>query len=126
MKSFKFIFILSFLLISKVLIAQDDTEFQFLGVLTLVEKYKTAPWTEKEMAVVDNHFQRLLKENEKGKVVFVGRTQYDNSHPDLMGLVVFYAKDLEDAVKYMNDDPSVKAKIMEAKVHPYAIAIGKQ
>lgn len=104
----------------------EEAEIQFLGVLTLSENYKTATWTEQEMAVVGQHFQRLLQYNEKGKVVFAGRTQYENNHADLMGLVVFYAKNLKDAEQFMNEDPAVKAKLMVAKVHPYTIAIGKQ
>ena len=108
--------------------AQENkpAEVQFLGVLTLADAYKTGPWTDEAMQTVGAHFKRLMSFNETGKVVFAGRTQYENDHPDLMGLVVFYATTLEEAIVFMNDDPAVKGGIMKAKVHPYQIAVGKQ
>ena len=43
----------------------------------------------------------------------------------MMGLVIFYARDEKEALQFMLDDPAVKAKIMQAKVHPYGLAISK-
>ena len=104
----------------------DSTRKEYLGMLTLAEKYKKEKnWTEKEQAITGEHFQRLLKYKTEGMVVLAGRTQYDLNNPEMMGIVIFYAKDNAAALQFMQDDPAVKNKIMLAKVHPYEIAISK-
>ena len=69
--------------------------------------------------------QRLLKKKEEGIVVLAGRTQVEMNDPNLMGLVVFYAKDDKEALQFMMDDPAVKNNIMRVKVLPYGIAISE-
>jgi len=53
--------------------AQDTTKAKpkaWLGVLTLTEKYKTeANWTGQDQGIVGEHFQRLIKMKEAGKVL---------------------------------------------------------
>ncbi|MES2850153.1 MAG: YciI family protein [Bacteroidota bacterium] len=109
--------------------AQDSTKAkqkEWLGVLTLVEKYKEEKnWTAKEQGIVGEHFQRLLKMKEQGIIILAGRTNYEVNNPDMMGLVIFYAADDEAAQKIMMEDPAVKNNIMLAKVHPYGIAVNK-
>lgn len=98
----------------------------WLGVLTLPEKFKDEKnWTTGDQAVVGEHFQRLVKKKEEGIVVLAGRVELPLNNPDMMGLIVFYAKDEKEALQFMNDDPAVKAKIMLAKVHPYGLAVTK-
>lgn len=98
----------------------------YLGVLTLSEKYKEEKnWTSGDQAIVGEHFQRLLKKKEEGIVVLAGRTELPLDNPEMMGLVIFYAKDEKEALQFMMDDPAVKAKIMLTKVHPYGLAITK-
>jgi len=58
-------------------------------------------------------------------VVLAGRTELPLNNPEMMGLVIFYAKDEKEALQFMMDDPAVKNKIMLAKVHPYGLAISK-
>lgn len=43
----------------------------------------------------------------------------------MMGIVIFYAANDEDAKQFMLDDPAVKNNIMKMKVHPYSIALNK-
>jgi uncharacterized protein YciI len=108
--------------------AQNDTKEKkvWLGVLSLPEKYKDEKnWSSSDQATVGEHFQRLMKKKEEGIVVFAGRTELPLDNPDMMGLVVFYAKDEKEAQQFMNDDPAVKAKIMLVKVHPYGLAVSK-
>lgn len=98
----------------------------WLGVLTLPEKYQDEKnWTAADQAIVGEHFQRLLKKKEEGIVVLAGRTELPLNNPEMMGLVVFYAKDEKEALQFMMDDPAVKARIMLTKVHPYGLAITK-
>ena len=108
--------------------AQNDSKDKkvWLGVLTLPEKYKDEKnWTKDDQAIVGEHFQRLMKKKEEGIIVLAGRTELPLDNSDMMGLVIFYAKDEKEAQQFMNDDPCVKAKIMLAKVHPYGLAVSK-
>lgn len=110
-------------------IAQDSTKIkpkEWLGVLTLSEKYKDEKnWTENDQAIVGEHFQRLIKYKNEGVVILAGRTQTELNNNDGMGLVIFYAKDEKEALQFMSDDPAVKNKIMQTKVLPYGIALIK-
>jgi uncharacterized protein YciI len=110
-------------------LAQDTTKTKmnaYLGVLTLPQKYQDEKnWTAAEQAIVGEHFQRLIKKKEEGVVVLAGRTELPLNNPEMMGLVIFYAKDEKEALQFMMDDPAVKAKIMQAKVHPYGLAVIK-
>ena len=110
------------------LVAQNDTKDKkaWLGVLTLPEKFQDEKnWTAADQAIVGEHFQRLVKKKEEGIVVLAGRTDLPLNNPEMMGLVIFYAKDEKEALQFMMDDPAVKNKIMQAKVHPYGLAISK-
>lgn len=107
--------------------AQEKTKTpQWLGILTLTEKYKDEKnWAKTDETIVGEHFQRLVKLKAEGVVILAGRTQLETSDPGMMGLVIFYAKDEKEAQQFMQDDPAVKNKIMLAKVVPYAVAINK-
>lgn len=107
--------------------AQDKAKTsQWLGILTLSEKYKDEKnWTKQDEAITGEHFQRLVKMKNEGVVMLAGRTQLELADPGMMGLVIFYAKDEKEAQQFMQDDPAVKNKIMLAKVVPYGVAVNK-
>lgn len=116
-------------LLSLTVFSQDSSKTkpkQYLGVLTLAEKYKEEKnWSQADQAVVGEHFKRLVKSKTDGIVVLAGRTNYELNNPDMMGLIIFYAKDDAAALQFMMEDPAVKNNIMLAKVHPYGIAVNK-
>ena len=118
-----------FCLLSVHAFSQDSSKTkpkQFLGVLTLTEKFKDEKnWGQQEQAIVGEHFKRLLKSKTDGIVILAGRTDYPLNNPDMMGLVIFYAKDDAAALQFMMEDPAVKNNIMAAKVHPYGVAVNK-
>lgn len=124
----KLIFI-SILFISFQAAAQDSTKTkprEWLGVLTLTEKYQDEKnWTKDDQAVVGQHFQRLVKMKEDGVIILAGRMQLPMNDAEMKGLVIFYAKDEKEALQIMEEDPAVKAKIMQAKIFPYAVAVSK-
>lgn len=109
--------------------AQDSTKTklkEYLGVLTLTEKYKDEKnWTAADQDIVGQHFQRLVKMKDAGIVVLAGRTALPTNDPEMKGLVIFYAKDDAAAALFMQEDPAVKNNIMAAKVFPYGIAVNK-
>lgn len=109
------------------LCAQDKTKTpQWLGILTLTDKYKEEKnWSKQDEAITGEHFQRLVNLKNEGVVILAGRTMLELNDASMMGLVIFYAKDEKEANQFMQDDPAVKNKIMLAKVVPYAVAINK-
>jgi uncharacterized protein YciI len=52
-----------------------------------------------------------------------GPTDYQVDNPNMMGIVIFYAKDEKEALEFMAEDPAVKKNIMKAKVHPFNLAV---
>lgn len=110
-------------------LAQDSAQIkpkEWLGVLTLTEKYQEEKnWTKEDQAVVGQHFQRLVKMKDEGIIILAGRMQLPTNDTEMKGLVIFYAKDDKEALQIMEDDPAVKAKIMQAKVYPYSIAVNR-
>jgi uncharacterized protein YciI len=125
----KKLFILASFFVTSFTMAQDTTKPKpktYLGVLTLMEKFKEEKnWTPQDQGIVGEHFQRLIKMKNEGVVVLAGRTELTLNNPDMMGLVIFYAKDDKEALQFMLDDPAVKNKIMQTKVHPYGLALLK-
>lgn len=122
-----FLFYLISSLFSLTLISQnaDSKSKEFLYKVTLTDKYhKDENWTDKDQQIVGEHFQRLKKATEDGKVVLAGRT--DETNDKTFGLVIFYAKDEAEAKEFMLGDPAVKAGIMSATLHPYSIALIKK
>ncbi len=75
--------------------------------------------TESELSTVGEHFNRLHLASESGMVRLAGRTQEE--HP--VGLLIFHAVDEQAAEDFVAEDPCVKAKIFNYKIHPYSIAI---
>ncbi|XVJ67012.1 MAG: hypothetical protein HEQ40_12900 [Lacibacter sp.] len=124
----KYVLLLLFIITSAHVFAQDSTiakPKQWLGVLTLSPKFQDEKnWTTADQAIVGEYFKRLVQMNKEGVVLLAGRTQLETNDPDMMGLVIFYAKDEKEAADFMMNDPAVKNKIMLAKVLPYGIAVG--
>jgi len=122
------IFIMS-LFITAQSFAQDSAKVkrkEWLGVLTLAEKYKNAAnWDAEAEKIGTEHYQRLLKMKNEGIVVLAGRMLIPIDDPGMMGLVIFYASDEKEALRFMMEDPAVINKVMEAKVYPYGVAVSK-
>lgn len=125
----KRLFLVLSLFITSHALTQDSTKVkmkEWLGVLTLTEKFTMeANWTAGDQAVVGEHFQRLIKMKQSGTVILAGRMDLPLNDPEMKGLVIFYAKDEKKAYQFMQEDPAVKAKIMQAKVYPYGVAVNK-
>lgn len=83
-----------------------------------------AKWSEKDKAATSQHFERLKKATEAGQVILAGRT----SEPldKTFGIVIFEADSEAAARKFMQDDPAVKAGVMKATLHPYAVALQRK
>lgn len=98
---------------------------QFLYVLRVTPEFHNAQaWTDKENAVVARHFERLAKATAEGRVVLAGRTT--EALTATFGIVIFDAESVEAARQFMEDDPAVKAGLMSATLHPYAVALQRK
>jgi uncharacterized protein YciI len=103
---------------------KDSTKKTFLGVLTLTDNYKDEKnWNAEAQGTVGQHFKRLVAKKNEGVVFMAGPTDYQVDNPNMMGIVIFYAKDEKEALEFMAEDPAVKKNIMKAKVHPFNLAV---
>ena len=99
---------------------------QYLGILFLPPKYMDEKnWGAAEQKTVGEHFQRLVRLKNEGVIILAGRTQLETNDPNMMGLVIFNARNDAEAAAIMNEDPAVKAGLMLAKVFPYGVAVSK-
>lgn len=77
--------------------------------------------TEREQAIVAEHFTPLTRLTEADVMILVGRTQ--NADESTMGLAIFRAEDDEAAREIMNSDPAVSKGVMPATLFPYRVAL---
>jgi uncharacterized protein YciI len=76
--------------------------------------------TSEEIAIMDEHFAYLKKATEAGIVLLAGPCT-DNS----FGLVIFRAESDDSANAFMDNDPSIRKKVMAAELHPLRISLRK-
>jgi uncharacterized protein len=97
---------------------------QFIYILHLLPDYRKAEnWTDNTHEIIGRHFSYLKELHEKGVVIFVGKSDYENDHPDNFGMCVFQAENIDAAKDIMNNDPSVLNGVMYAELHPFRIAL---
>ncbi len=77
--------------------------------------------TDQESQIISDHFSYLKGLMEKGFVILAGRTQ--NTDTSSFGVVIFKAESEIEARKIMENDPSVRNRVMKAEFYPYRIAL---
>lgn len=117
------------LFLSTTIIAQEapkkEEKKQFIYVLKLIPRLLNEKnWTEQDGLIVERHFRRLQRLHKEGTVILAGRTLND-ADPSQFGVVILEAKSEEEARKLMEDDDTVKQKIMTAQLFPFKVALGK-
>jgi uncharacterized protein len=102
--------------------ARQQAMPQFVYVLRVVPRlHAESSWTAADNAATEAHFNRLKEATRAGTVILAGRTT--ESLDRTFGLVVFEAKTRDEANRFMLDDPAVRAGVMTAELHPYAVAL---
>jgi uncharacterized protein YciI len=76
--------------------------------------------TEREAAVVQDHFHYLTRLTSEGTVVIFGRTL--NIDDDTMGICIFLAPTEAAARAVIDNDPAVVNGVMTVRLFPYRIA----
>ncbi len=95
---------------------------EFIYLLRLVERLKKAEdWTEKDNAIVGEHFQHLLNLKDQGKLILAGKTAGQDK--DTFGVTIFVADSLDEAHKIKDSDPAIKKGIMTARLWEYNLAV---
>ena len=74
--------------------------------------------TPAEEAAMEAHFTYLQQATQAGTVLLAGPCL-----DDTFGLVVFAAADEAAAQAFMYNDPSVKANVMMAELHPFRVSL---
>ena len=69
------------------------------------------------------HLAHMADLAENGKICIVGPMADDTS---LRGIVIYNAKNMEEARSYADSDPMVKAGLLEAEIHPWWTAKGSK
>jgi uncharacterized protein YciI len=75
--------------------------------------------SEEESSVMGEHFAYLKAALEAGRLVLAGPAT-DGLFP---GVVVFEADDEDEARAFMENDPSVRAGVMLAELHPFRVSL---
>jgi len=78
-------------------------------------------WTEREISVVERHFEWLKQLEIEGKLILAGRTL--NTDESRFGIVILNVDTDGEARRLMEKDPAVKEGIMTAELYPYRIAL---
>jgi len=94
------------------------TKSTFIYVLRRVNPEPLAKMSQKEEAIVDEHFEYLKKRLTEGKLTLAGRCIEGE-----FGIVIFHADSEEQAEDFMKNDPAVKNGVMTAELHPFRIAL---
>lgn len=74
--------------------------------------------TPEETAIMEKHFAYLQKAAAEGIVLLAGPCL-----DETFGLVVLRARDDAAARDFMLNDPSVKANVMMAELHPFRVSL---
>lgn len=98
---------------------------QYIYVLRVVPSYHAAQaWTDKQSAVIGQHFERLAQAVATGEVILAGKTS--EAIDQTFGIVIFEADNAHAARQFMQADPAVMAGIMSATLHPYVVALQRK
>jgi uncharacterized protein YciI len=95
---------------------------QFIYLLRLKpELHDENRWTEADHDAVHKHLVHLQNHAASKRVLLAGRTQEDLH--STFGVVLFVAKDPEEANQFMLSDPAIIAGVMTAELRPFKVAI---
>ncbi|MGE5560740.1 MAG: YciI family protein [Chloroflexota bacterium] len=74
--------------------------------------------TEREEAIMDEHFRRLKGMLQEGTLLIAGPCE-----DAAFGIVVFYAESDQEAEAVMAADPAVREGLMDAEVHRFVVSL---
>lgn len=90
----------------------------FIYKITPLKENFMETGTEEDFAIMSEHFAYLQKFYDEGKLFLAGPC--DNA---AFGIAIFSAENLEEAQKFLENDPAYQKGIMKGEVHPYRISL---
>lgn len=75
--------------------------------------------TEAEAQAARDHFAYYKELHARGILVLAGRTE----QPPHIGIMIFQAKDMDDAKWIVEHDPAIAADVFRARIQPYRVAL---
>jgi uncharacterized protein YciI len=99
---------------------------EFVCRLQLTEYYQSQTnWTAETESLVASHFQYLKSLFENGIVSYIGKTELDIANKENFGIYFFEAETLGKAISISQNDPIVKANVMQASCLPFRTVLKK-
>jgi uncharacterized protein YciI len=93
---------------------------EFLYLLEPTRADMVTEPTDDERLAVQEHYNRLARMLDEGRLILAGRTLDTRS---VLGIVAFEAESEESARRIMEDDPAVAKGVMRATLHPFRVAL---
>jgi uncharacterized protein YciI len=95
---------------------------EFISVQRLVPRlYDGQDWKKEDKAAEQLHFVQFMEEAKSGQLILAGRTQEPGEK--MLGITIFRAPDEAAARAFVKADPLVSAGLMNAELHPFALAL---
>ena len=95
---------------------------EFISLQRLVPRlYDGQAWKNEDKAASDQHFVRFNEAAKSGQLILAGRTQEPGEK--MLGIAIFRASDEAAARAFVKADPLVSAGLMNAELHPFALAL---
>ena len=95
---------------------------EFISLQRLVPRlYDGQSWTREDKVASDLHFVQFMEAAKSGQLILAGRTKEEGEK--MLGIVVFRASDEAAARAFVKSDPLVSAGLMNAELHPFALAL---
>lgn len=92
----------------------------FIYVVKPIERLlDKSKWTEKDKIATSAHLDYMEYLNSTGKLVLAGKTL--NEDTSSFGMVILKVDTEKQAIEIMENDPPVKAGILEAELLPYEV-----
>jgi uncharacterized protein YciI len=95
---------------------------EFIYVQRLVPRlYDGQKWTQQDNAASDQHFIQFQEALKSGQLILAGRTKEPGEK--MLGIAIFRASDEAAARAFVKADPLISGGLMNADLHPFAIAL---
>lgn len=95
-----------------------EQQLEFLAIGKAKRENWLATMTDEEKEVMTKHSEYVGKMFSEGKIVLAGPC-LDGAY----GMIIYKAKSLAAAQEMFDNDPAVKAGIMDMELHPFRVVV---
>ena len=87
-------------------------------LLCLAEPGMLDQMSSENETTMDEYFARLQQSLHDGRLLLAGPCE-----DKTFGIVIFRVQSIDDAQRFMSDDPAVRSGLMSTKLHPFRISL---